>query len=47
MANDERTQELMERLYDAVVNMDEDTVREVSQAAVDEGIDAFYTINQG
>ena len=47
MATEERTQELMRGLYDAVVNMDEDTAGELSQAVLDEGIDAYYAVTQG
>lgn len=47
MATEERTQELMKGLYDAVLNMDEDTARELSQTSLDEGVDAYYAITQG
>lgn len=47
MATEERTQELMKGLYDAVLNMDEDTAGELSQAVLDEGIDAYYAVTQG
>ena len=47
MATEERTQELIKGLYNAVVNMDEDTARELSQAVLDEGIDAYYAVTQG
>ena len=47
MASEERTQELMKRLYDAVINMDEDIARELSKAVVEEGIDAYYALKQG
>jgi len=47
MATEERTQELVKGLYDAVVNMDEDTAGEISQAALDEGVDAYYAVTQG
>jgi methanogenic corrinoid protein MtbC1 len=47
MATEERTQELMKGLYDAVINMDEDTAGELSQAALDEGIDAYYAVTHG
>lgn len=42
---DER--EMHEKLSDAVVDMDEDLVAELSQQAVDENMDAFEAINQG
>ncbi len=47
MATSERTEQLISQLYDAVVTMDEDTARELSKAAVDEGIDAYYTLTHG
>ena len=42
---DER--EMYEKLSDAVVDMDEDLVAELSQQAVDENMDVFEAINQG
>ncbi|MBN1631941.1 MAG: corrinoid protein [Thermoleophilia bacterium] len=47
MATDERTQQLISGLYEAVVSMDEDTARELSQTAVDEGVDAYFAIANG
>jgi methanogenic corrinoid protein MtbC1 len=47
MATEERTQELIKGLYDAVVNMDEDAAQELSQAILDEGIDAYYAVTHG
>ena len=47
MATEERKQELIKGLYNAVVNMDEDTARELSQAVLDEGIDAYEAVTQG
>jgi methanogenic corrinoid protein MtbC1 len=47
MATEERTRELVHGLYDAVVNMDEDSARELSQAVLAEGIDAYYSITHG
>jgi methanogenic corrinoid protein MtbC1 len=47
MASEERTQELIQGLYDAVLNMDEDAAQRLSRAIVDEGIDAFYAIKHG
>lgn len=47
MATDERTEQLVSGLYKAVVDMDEDAARELSLAAVDEGIDAYYAIAHG
>jgi methanogenic corrinoid protein MtbC1 len=47
MANMERTQELIKGLYDAVINMDEDAARDLSQLVLEEGIDAYYAVTQG
>ena len=47
MATNERTQELVKGLYDAVVSMDEDVARELSRAILSEGIDAYYAVNNG
>ncbi|MDD5006910.1 MAG: corrinoid protein [Syntrophorhabdaceae bacterium] len=47
MATEERTQELVRGLYDAVVQMDEDTVSELSKAVVEEGVDAYYAVMHG
>jgi corrinoid protein of di/trimethylamine methyltransferase len=47
MATEARQQELIEALYQAVVNMDEDRARTVSQAVLDEGIDAYYAVTRG
>ncbi|MFC1902149.1 corrinoid protein [Chloroflexota bacterium] len=47
MATDERKRELIKGLYDAVLNMDEDTAGELSQAALAEGIDAYEAVTQG
>jgi methanogenic corrinoid protein MtbC1 len=47
MATEERTQELIKGLYDAVVNMDEDTAAELSQTILEEGIDAYYAVTHG
>ena len=47
MATEERTQELIKGLYDAVINMDEDTARELSQVVLEEGIDAYYAVTHG
>jgi hypothetical protein len=45
MITGERTQELIKGLYDAVVNMDEDTLaRELSQNALEAGIDASQAV---
>jgi corrinoid protein of di/trimethylamine methyltransferase len=47
MPTEERTQELVKGLYQAVINMDEDKARELSQDILDEGIDAYYAITHG
>ncbi len=47
MATDQRIQELIKGLYDAVINMDEDIARELSQVILEEGIDADYAVTQG
>ena len=47
MATEERKQELIKGLYDAVVTMDDEKVRELSKAVLDEGIDAYYAVSKG
>lgn len=47
MSTDNRTEELVGKLYDAVVNYKEDKSREISKAILDEGIDAYYAVNHG
>jgi methanogenic corrinoid protein MtbC1 len=47
MATEERTNELIKDLFDAVVNMDEATVEKLSRAVLDEGINAYYAITEG
>lgn len=47
MAIDRKAEELVERLYHAVVNMDEDVAREISQVILNEGIDAYYAVTHG
>jgi methanogenic corrinoid protein MtbC1 len=47
MTTDKRTQELIKGLHDAVIKMDEDTARELSQVILNEGIDAYYAVTQG
>ena len=42
-----REQELHKGLSDAVVDMDEDLARELAQAVVDEGFDAYEAIDKG
>ena len=47
MATEERTEELVKGLYDAVLNMDDDAARTLSQAVLDENVDAYYALTQG
>ena len=47
MATEERTQQLVKGLYDAVINMDDEAARDLSQAVLDEGVDAYYALTQG
>jgi corrinoid protein of di/trimethylamine methyltransferase len=47
MGTEERKKELLKELHDGVVAWDEDKVAELSQAAVDEGFDAYEMIMDG
>lgn len=47
MPNEDRTREVVQGLYDAVIAMDEDKVQHLSEAVIDEGIDAYYAVNHG
>ena len=47
MATKERTEELIGELYQAVITMDDEGARRLSQAALDEGIDPYYALTQG
>jgi corrinoid protein of di/trimethylamine methyltransferase len=47
MASEERTKELLKALQEAVVNYDEDKVKELSQAVIDEGVDPFTATMDG
>lgn len=47
MASEERTQELLKGLADAVVAFDEEKVAELSQAALEEGVDAYEAVING
>lgn len=47
MATEERTQELIKGLYDAVINMDEDAAVKLSQDVLEEGVDAYSAVTQG
>ncbi len=47
MATEERTVQIIDDLFNAVVNMDEDASRALSQTALDEGIDAYRALMEG
>lgn len=47
MASEERTQELINGLYNAVVAMDEQAAAEFSQAVLAEGVDAYDAVTKG
>ena len=47
MPNDDRTREVVQGLYDAVITMDEDRVQYLSKIVIDEGIDAYYAVTHG
>ena len=47
MATKERKQELIKGLYDAVVTMDDEKVRELSKAVLDEGVNAYHAVSKG
>jgi len=47
MATQQRKKEILKKLSDGVVNFDESIVKEASQEALDEGIDAFEAIMDG
>ncbi len=47
MITEERKKEILKQLHDAVVNMDENAVRRLSQTALEEGMDAYETVNRG
>jgi len=47
MASEERKKEIFKGLHDAVVEYEEDEVAELSQAALDEGVDAYEAIMDG
>ena len=47
MPSDERKKEILKKLYDAVVDMDEDAAKEWSQAVLNEGVDAYEAVNKG
>jgi len=47
MASEERTQELIKGLYNAVVAMDEEAAVEFSKAVLEEGVDAYDAVMNG
>jgi methanogenic corrinoid protein MtbC1 len=47
MASKERTEELIKKLQEAVIEMDEEAAVEHSKAVLDEGIDAYYAVMNG
>jgi corrinoid protein of di/trimethylamine methyltransferase len=47
MVTEARKKEILKGLHDGVVAFEEDTVAELSQAAIDEGIDAYEAIMEG
>jgi len=47
MASEERKKEILKGLHDAVVEYEEDEVAELSQSALDEGVDAYEAIMDG
>lgn len=47
MPTEARTREVTEGLYDAVIAMDEEKVQYLSEAVIDEGIDAYYAVTHG
>lgn len=47
MVSDERAMELLKGLHDGVVAFDEDAVVQLSEAAVEEGVDAYDAIMKG
>ena len=47
MASKERTEELIKKLREAVIEMDEEAAVEHSKAVLDEGVDAYYAVMNG
>lgn len=47
MASKERTEELIKKLQEAVIEMDEEAAVEHSKAVLDEGVDAYYAVMNG
>ncbi len=47
MVSEARAQELIKGLYDAVINMEDEAARELSQTILDGGIDPYRALTQG
>jgi methylmalonyl-CoA mutase cobalamin-binding domain/chain len=47
MPSVERSQELIKSLFESVINMDEDAARVISNAILNEGVDAYSAITRG
>jgi len=47
MVSEERTQELISGLQEAVLGFDEEAAVELSKAVLEEGVDPYYAIRQG
>jgi corrinoid protein of di/trimethylamine methyltransferase len=47
MASEERTQEILKGLQEAIIEFDEDKTKELAQAAIDEGVDPFRATMEG
>jgi methanogenic corrinoid protein MtbC1 len=47
MATEERTQEILKELREALINYDEDGVAEWAKTALDEGVDPFIATMEG
>jgi methanogenic corrinoid protein MtbC1 len=47
VVTNEETEILIKKLYDAVLNMEEEVARETSEAVLEKGIDAYYAVKHG
>ena len=47
MASEERTQEILKGLREALINYDEDKVAEWAKTVLDEGVDPFVATMEG
>jgi methanogenic corrinoid protein MtbC1 len=47
MVTGEETQKIVSDIYNAVLHMDEDGARELSQAAIEKGVDAYHVVMHG